>query len=252
MKKHFIGVMVLALSVLTGCGGSGNGANSFGSTSTQTSTNALIAPSSQTTSVLQTAPGQAALQAFFSASQKYTLNANDRAGNSYTLDLVYNPVAASDAFNGHSDTAAVTSSEVFSMNGHAIIEDVSRSYYASADFTPLGVLDEASGQYQVNQGVALPATLTVGQQGSMGTYTLYHDSSEAFVDATGSISYRVDTYSATQLSLCVTNQLNAEPSNLAGMVNRVEDSCYLISQSGAVTLHSVSIIFADSGMFAFQ
>ena len=88
-----------------------------------------------------------------------------------------------------------TISATLTVNGiSAPLSETSQSF-STTNYVPLG---ESNGEYWVMQGApVIPATVNVGNTGTIGTYTRYSDSGKATVLGTAQISYVVEADTAT-------------------------------------------------------
>jgi hypothetical protein len=94
----------------------------------------------------------------------------------------------------------------------------------------------------VSNFTALPASVTVGQTGSVDTITAYHDSTMTLpADATQVNTYTVVADTPTTLQVCTTSTITATPGNQDQLGSGVETDCFRVDANGNATLFSITL-----------
>jgi hypothetical protein len=205
---------------------------------------------SATPSNLTTAPSGAVFNTYYQSSHSTTSNPAGTAP-AYTLSTMFTPHGGMTTFNNQ---IANSADEIVSLSyvdpsinpyggGSATV------YYTVSPFVPLGWVGSNGIPYGVVTSYSpLPATLTVGQTGSLVTLKIYHDATMAVLDGTQTSSYSVQSYLSTTLLLCIEGSITpvANPS-----VYALFGYCYLIDSSGAMILYSMGAVTAGIGVVPF-
>lgn len=209
-------ITLLAL-LLNACGGGGGGGSS-----TPPPPN------------LNSAPGAAAINAFFQASHSATLNAGDTAGNKYQVQLSWVPNAGTTTFNGTANAHSTVRAVSVFVNGALNSNDISTEYFLLNPYVPIGA-QHTSGTTDISANIQpVPATITVGQSGPIDTVTVYHNATLITVDALETNTFSVLANNPTTLLFCQNSVLsNVTAQGTAdGFVADTESDCYAVDASG--------------------
>ena len=191
---------------------------------------------------LMSAPGGLAASNYFSNAQSSTLRANDSAGNSYVLKIGASG-ASSATFEGMPASVTVQSVEI-DKNGSAVVNGVSDKYFNQSPFEIFGSQGSTGNPYITYSSPGmLPATVTVGENGPVGTGIIYHDSSKSVVDADITDTYSVAQQSPSSVLLCITSRTsNVTSSGTSdGLSDLTETDCYSDTATGSAALASVDV-----------
>jgi hypothetical protein len=214
-----------AAGALTACGGGGG--------------SSAPAPAAAPTN-LSSAPGAAALNAYFQAPQSVTLNATN-GGNSFSALLQFAPNAGTAMFEGVNVQDAADQ-VTLSENGTMLGVQVQTDYYTLNPYQDVGSVSSSGTQYTVVQSFGpIPATISVGQSGPFETATIYHDSTKVVVDGTQTTNYSVSAISPSALSLCLNNTITANAGNPDGLTDGSQTTCFRVDASGNATLYKVTV-----------
>lgn len=191
---------------------------------------------------LQSAPGQAAIAAYYTSSQSGTLNGTDSSGNAYTFQYSLTPIVGTTAFEGHAANSA-TRSVTITRTGGGSANDISTIYFGVNPFTLYGS-QLSSGPYSVvTNFIAVPATITVGQNGPLGTGTYYHDSTKSIVDGQFTATYAVNGDTPSSVMFCETSVISGTTGQgtADGLANGSETDCYRVGSSGTAVLATLTV-----------
>lgn len=220
---------LVCLLALPACGGGGGSDSSF---------------SPQVTSV----PAAAAMTNFYTHPQSVTLSATDPGGNRYTIAFDLVPNQGTTTFNGMTANSAQITI-VLSENGTPVETHTTLYYFNANPFEMFGNIGQAGTPYEVygTPGM-IPTTVSAGESGTIGSSTIFHDSTEAIQDAQVFETYTVTANTADTLLFCD----NFEYSNVTdqgstdGLMNGTESDCFAIDADGGITL--VKMMLAADGV----
>jgi len=225
-------VALSATVLVSACGGSG-GSGSSGSTG-----------ATKTPASLKSAPGAASITSYLQTSHQSTLTATDTSGNSYVMELSATPKAGTTTFDNQSGALSSADTMTLSKNGVHVETSSSESYYTLNPYKHLGDIYSAGTPYAVaSKSVDLPTTVTVDDSGTVDDITLYHDSSQAVVDADATQTYSVSAHDATTVLLCIkTDTTDVTATGTAdGLSLGTESDCYTVDAAGNAALNSVAM-----------
>lgn len=228
-KVVIVRIFLPCMALLGGCGG-----DSGGSTTSTT-------PAAQN---LNSAPGDAAVGAYYQQANQTTLSARDSAGNSYTLQLGQTPNTGTTTFEGRVSVHSFVRTTTLSKNGAVASTGFSNQYFLLSPFMPLGDVNSTGVPYGVfTLANAFPTTISVGTSGPIGTETYYHNSAKSIQDAVEVVTYRVAANNATTLLFCLDaiKTLSSGQGSLDGLSAGTESDCYTDDASGSVRLASITI-----------
>lgn len=222
-RKLMIIAAGAAAAALCGCGGGGGGGTA-------------PAPAN-----LMSAPGAAAINSYFQASHSSTLKAS-AGGNSLSLQVTYTPNSGTTMFEGQTVDSASNLINLY-QNGSLVGSNNGQTdYFKVSPYADVGSIAANGTQYAVvTSFTTMPATINVGQSGSVESETIYHDSTKAATDATATTTYSVNADTPSTLQYCATIVLTANSGNPDGLVSGTEVDCYRVDASGNATLYSVTI-----------
>ena len=224
MKKALIGSFVLLGALLSGCSGS-SGGGSVGGGMPQTRT------SQSPPQNLEAAP--APQEPFNIPSETLTATSG---GNSYTAIYNQTPDNGTAMFDGqaaYSSTISLTVTE----NGATIDTEASTAYYLVSPYEPLGLIGTVNGTaytFLFTSTDPLPATLTVGTSGPLGSGTYYVAGTNTVI---GSLT---ETYSVTAVAINAV-QLTIYGSGTVNGSSVSETFTYTVDTSGTLALQSVQL-----------
>jgi hypothetical protein len=190
---------------------------------------------------LMSAPGAAALNAYFQANHSTMLNTTYN-GSTYTVrqDLVLNSGTTTFenmTVNSETDTATL------SKDGVVVSQAVETDYFTVNPFALAGSVASNGTEYEVVQSFTpLPTTITVGQSGTLANSTVYHDNTKTVTDATVAATWSVQADAPTSVELCLTAVTSAVSGNPDGVGNATQVSCYHVTSSGSATLFKVTVM----------
>jgi hypothetical protein len=95
----------------------------------------------------------------------------------------------------------------------------------------------------VSSSFRLPATINVGDSGTIDTLTYYHDGTMSTVDADETTTYSVMGNDSTSLLLCLTSTISGVTAQgtADGLTNGTESDCYSVNASGTADLFSIAL-----------
>jgi hypothetical protein len=192
---------------------------------------------------LQSAPGQAAIAAYYASSQSGTLNGTDASSNKYTLQYSPTPVGGTTTFEGHTAGSATRSVTITRVGGGSVnaIETV---YFNLNPFALYGLQGGSGTPYAVYTSFqAVPTTITAGQNGALGAGTYYHDSTKAIVDSQFTETYAVSEDTPSSVLFCTTsvNSGTTAQGTADGLGNLSETDCYRVGSSGTAVLATITV-----------
>jgi hypothetical protein len=205
LSKTFSAYLAVFFLLIAGCGG-GSGSNS---SIPQQNLKSAQAPSEPMT-IAST-----------------TLTATDGSGNTWTITYSSAPGGMA-MFNGQNASTSAIALTV-SENGSVVSTENSTAYYLAIPYSPLGLAGTTNGvsfTAVVTAYTPLPATLTVGASGPLGSFTYY----DGMMAQIGSLTetYAVAGNSPTALLLNIYG---------AGTINGVQETetlSYSIASDGTV------------------
>jgi hypothetical protein len=246
MKMRFLIVLCLFISA---CGGGGDGGSS--PTPVTSSTPPPTAPPPPAQTNLQSAPAQSAFLAYWGSPQNTVLT--DASGD--TVQLVSNPTGpitgtgqvyapycnCNLAYNFYTNVI-----ETFTINGEVSIGNAMEYFLGSR----IVYVTYPSGQYVTTVGTDIPPTLSVGDNGTWTTLTLFNGNNSE--DATITETYAVDAYNPSALEICVDSVESVTEQGIAdGVGAKTIGVCYTDDANGNLTL--LSLILTVSGeTFVFK
>lgn len=225
MKKAYIAGM--AALALAGCGGGSSGASS-----------------DSTGPTLQSAPVSQAFSIENGQQHSTTLTAQYE-GHTYTVQIGYVPSGAA-TFNGMAAESGQQTTTV-SADGAVANTDISTVYFNNSDpdaFEIFGSQDANGTQYEVFASPGLiPSTVNVGDNGPIGSATIYHDSNMQVQDAQVTETYSVQANDASTLLFCQNAQIQnvTTQGQSDGLSAASGSECYAIGTSGAAALVSATV-----------
>lgn len=227
-------VLVLCGALLGGCGGGGS------------SSSVVPAPGT-------TFPLQSALASWLASG--YTRSATLGGTASYlgtdypisgSLALSASPLAPSSTpfANLPASYTTLTVNGTVSVAGQTLNLASTQQSYFSAALEPLGY--STSGAYCVAASPgSYPATVQVGDAGTIVTYDCFSDSSRSMATGKATLSFTVGTaYSATTATISLSE---VETDTVGNTVSRSTDN-YIISTAGTLDLVSGSALQTESGV----
>jgi hypothetical protein len=165
-----------------------------------------------------------------------TLTATDSSGNTWTATYSQTPNAGTANFDGQTAFTSNVSLTILE-NGMTVATEVSTAYYLENPFVALGLSGSTNGQSWVfiyNGTDPLPATLTVGDSGPVGSGTYYDANTMAVL---GSLTTTYSVAANDSVSLL----LNEYASGSINGNAESETITYTVGASGSVSLSSVQI-----------
>ncbi len=218
--------------LLLSCGGGGGGGGS-----------------SPPAAKLASAPGAAALNAYYQTSHSDTLTGS-LFGVSLTLTESFTPNSGMTTFNGAS---AFSATQIQSISGGGVSNTSSQTvYYTLSPFDLVGAIASTGSPYSVSTNLtAMPAMLIVGQSGPVKTSTAYRLNSLGAVEATQVNTYTVLADTPTTLQFCTTGVTTAVAGNADGITAGTETDCYRVDANGSMSLYSIELT-TPSGSVLFQ
>jgi hypothetical protein len=238
-------IAVIALGVLSGCGGGDScppgpkGCGDIGG---------FDFPSN-----LTSAPGEAALVGYLRADHQATLNATDTSGNRYSLEVTAVPNSGTTTFNGSAPAYSTVVTVTLTKNGALAASSAATAYYFLNPYVPLGTVYGAGTPFAVTtSSTPFPATLTVGNSGPMDNFTYFHDSTMAGVDADGTATYSVKADNPLTLLLCLNSVISGVTASgtADGLAAGQETDCYSVDASANAALRSVTLT-VNGAMLSF-
>ena len=193
---------------------------------------------------LASAPGDAAMAAYFQAAHQVMLNAKDSMNNNYTFQLDQVPGSSTTTFNGMANVYSLTDTVTLSQNGTVVGNSVDTSYALLNPVMPLGKVNSTGTPFAVvTSSTPIPGTLTAGSTGSFDNQTYYHDSTQMVIDALESSTFTVMASSPTYLLYCIQSVISGTTAQgtADGMGDSAETDCYAVTAAGVATVKSVSI-----------
>jgi hypothetical protein len=172
--------------------------------------------------------GLNAMQAsLITSSQSFTASATSGA-NTYQMFLGITP--ATDAiFEGATRKRAVQSLTI-RENGAPLAATTFTGYYEISQFQLIGAEYAGSGYLVSTTHAPLPTFAGIGSSGSLGTQTLYADSTKATVLARQQSTWTLESAASGSANYCVNTVL----SNAANVVTGTTVGCNRINTSGNI------------------
>ena len=179
------------------------------------------------------------------SSQSFTVSATNGA-DAYQMFLSTLP--APDAIFEGSIRKRATQSITLRKNGATAAATTFAGYYGVTNFQLVGA-QYAGGEYLLatTPSTALPTAAKVGANGSLGTQTLYADSTKTTVLATQQATWTLEASTSGSASYCVNTVLT----DTSSKVIATTVGCYRISDNGAV-LGIRWVIAVDGPTLTFQ
>lgn len=227
MKKKKAFVIVALSLVLVACGGGGGGGSGGTSGGNGTTASSLAFPI------------QIAKRAMITNGQARTFTASGSCSGRSTLTHAPSTSAASFEGVGGRIASIQTVSASFSNCTPATL-DSTQTYFYDANYLPLG--SSSATQYSVfAQTTPLPASVKVGDTGSIGTRNIYSDSTKTVPIGLAVVTYAIEADTA---NTAIYNEIT-RIYNSANSLTLTEHSRYRISQSGPLELISVQVQYAN-------
>jgi len=149
--------------------------------------------------------------------------------DTWTMALSATP-AADETFEGSTAKKSVTSITI-KKNGTTVISSGGENFFSINPFRTKGLkLNDGSYGVQTVAGSALSNTAVVGNSGSLGTVTLYSNSSKASVLFTQEGTWTLEEDTATTAYACS----NITAKDTAGVVIATTAGCYKINPGGTI------------------
>jgi hypothetical protein len=222
---------VVAMAIaLFACGGGGGGG---GSSSPPAPPN------------LTSAPGAAAMDAYFQGAHSVTLSAS-YGGSLYTVTDTTTPNTQPLAVFNMSPSPNSSETLTISKNGTAISTTTSTLVYMTSPmFVIIGSVGTVPGSYEfINQYQSIQPTIAVGQNLPLMSGFIYHDLAGTTVDATVAVNSTVESDSPTTVAFCTDAVVTAVANNPDNVANSSQTNCYRIDANGKTTLFKVIVVVA--------
>jgi hypothetical protein len=207
---------------------------------------------------LSSAPGEIALVNYLEAVHRYTLNATDGSGNSYTIDFASQPSGTTSTFAAEAPAYGTVSTLTLQLNGGfggTVENTVSTFFYLLSPYVPLGKSFSNGTPYGVVTSSAnLPTTFEVGASGPVYSLTYYHDATMSIVDSYETVTYSVEPYDATTLHVCLSYVLSDVTlvGGSDGLVpGQQEVDCYAVDAAGQAELFSIDLMVSAGETLTF-
>ena len=224
--KSSLVVLVLGIAalLLSACGGGGGG-------------------SSPPPANLASAPGLAAMSAYYQGTHSVTLSAS-YGGSTYTAHDTLTPNAQTAFIFGFGPYPNSTEVLTILKDGNPFSSaTTTQFYYVTPVFSFAGALGNVPGSYVYpNQSQGIHTTINVGDSGPLFTGTLYHDQTTMTADATETISYSVLPDSPTALDFCTIAVITPTAPNPDMLTNTSQTNCYRIDATGNVTFFKATVV----------
>ncbi|MFI4939166.1 MAG: DUF4214 domain-containing protein, partial [Burkholderiales bacterium] len=182
-------------------------------------------------------PLLSAYQSFRQQGSSYTFTSSGSCSGTGTI--IDSPASTTSSFNGVSGYSA---SETFSdsfANCTSLSATYSLTRYFDQNYLPLGY-NVQSGVYAVFQTPAqIPANVSVGSTGTVGTLTLYADSSKSTIIGTETYSYSVQSgaVGSSTINVIFTSSIY----NTGAALTSVDQDTYQLTTGGTMTLVSSDV-----------
>lgn len=226
MSRSSITVVLVSAAFLGSCGGGGG----YGSSMPPPPMN------------LSSAPGESAMVSYLQASHQYALN--QQGSGMYSLQFSSVPNNGTTTFDGMGPAYSIVETVSVSANGMAIGSGTTTLYFLLNPYVPLGEVSSVGTPYGVVSSTnPFPATLSVGDAGTLDTETLFHDATMAAVDGTLTVTYTVTANNSSTLLFCLDSTTSAVTAQgtTDGLANGSESICYTVDAAGNVALDSISV-----------
>jgi hypothetical protein len=230
MKQLLIWCAVLLGALSSGCSGSSSG-YSVGGGVPHTQTPQPLPPN------LEAAP---APQEPFNVGGTYTATSG---ANSYTAIYGQTPTIGTTMFDGQAANSSAISLTV-TENGSTIDTETSNAYYLLSPYQPLGLSGTVNGAayaFLFTSTDPLPATLTVGTSGPLGSGTYYAAGTNTVI---GSLT---ETYSVTAVAINAV-QLTISGSGTVNGSSVDETFTYTVDTSGTLALQSLQLTVSGTAL----
>lgn len=264
MKRIFTGIMRLIIlpfiASLASCGGGGGGgaaptqvvlplqsayqaliANGFAKTFTVQSTSVISTPINGVTQVINVSCTGSGNDGATPANVAATFEGKAALSAVRTMGVTITNCTGSAPLPG--GTATVSQSVISAMT-------VSATLYVDSSYAPLG-FNSAGNQYGVTTApVLIPATVTVGATGSIGTQNLYTDSSKSVGAGKDVLSYVIEPDTA---NTAIVNLITKSYDTLGQLVLTQQER-FRLANTGALTPVSVDLqdVAAKHIMITYQ
>jgi hypothetical protein len=163
-----------------------------------------------------------------SSPQSFSASASS-GGNTYQMFLSIAP--GSDGFFEGAVRRRATQTLTIRENGATVAATTFTGYYATNPFQIIGA-EYAGGGYLVatTTHAALPSSAPIGASGSLGTQTLYSDSTKSNVLARQQSTWTLDSGAGGMANFCV-NTVLSNPSNV---IIGTTAGCYRLGANGSI------------------
>lgn len=221
-----VGASILGASLLCACGGGGSGDGS-------------AAPSTPTTLNFAANAGYKA-RIVSGSNDNFSLSGTCGGTAAINTGPANVPVTF-EGVNGFS--AAQTSTVTFAPGCTTQAPMVTGRTYYNSSFTPIGLAIDG-GEYAKFEAppTGLPTTAKVHTTGPIVTYLSYNDSTQAVRNGKRILTYSIDNDTSTTAILnIITTSVD-----LTGSTLSVQQSRYHMTESGALTLATITVDFNDA------
>ena len=225
MSRSSITLVLLSTAFLGSCGGGGYGS--------------AMPPAPMN---LSSAPGETAMVSYLQASHQYALS--EQNSGMYSVQFSSVPGNGTTTFGGMGPAYSIVETVSVDANGMTIGGGTTTFYFLLNPYVPLGQVSSIGTPYGVVTSTnPFPATLNVGDTGTLDTETLFHDATMAAVDATLTVSYTVMANDSSTLLFCLDSATSAVTAQgtTDGLSNGSESSCYTVDAAGNVMLDSITV-----------
>jgi hypothetical protein len=235
MKKALkLGVALACGVLIAGCGGGGGGGG--GGAANNNGGGGGGGPIASTNSF----NAQAAYKSRLTngATDNFTLS-----GNCVGTATIGNTAATATTFEGVAGTTTTqttddTFTNCFPQTLHSVV-----AYYFDANGAPIGSAAISTPQNYValaanTTQAALPASVKVGDSGTLGNYTIYSDNTKQTVTGSRIVTWTVEADTATTAII----NISIKDSNTSGTVVATEQDRYRIDANGALTVVTINVV----------
>lgn len=233
MKYSTILVLTLSTAFLAACGGGGGG--TAGSTGPVVSTLSF--------------PLRSAINASTAAASNYTLTANGTvatqatdgmcSGTFTTISSPANTAASFESAPALSSSAVATIAFTNCTPANTTVTTI--SYYDS-NYLPLGS-SSSSGSYSVySQPLNIPVSVTVGNNGVIGTEIYYTDNTKATLDGRIDLTYAVEPDTS---STAIVNKISKRYNQASQLLFTVQERSR-IDSTGNLTAIAIDVQYATT------
>lgn len=232
-------ISVLCLSLLSACGGGGGGGDAP-APAPAAPTNPNPNPVASTSSFALAAGYQARLIA--GSNDNFDIS----GGCTGTANITINPLTPA-SFEGISGFAAPQVSTATLTNCSPASSSSSGTTYYNTSYSPLGFHVTAGGsEYAVFAAppLNLPASVKVGDTGTIVTYNTYSNSSKATLTGTRTLSYEIEPdTTTTAIFNLITKSFNTSNAPLSTQKSR-----YKMAVDGTLTLLTIEVQFETTSV----